>query len=69
MKFPKVELISKQVTCKGVEITTYGLKRGKIEVMTSSQDVNSMIRLINAINEVGDVADEHLADIVADSIN
>ena len=69
MKLPKVELISKQTTCEDVEVTTYGLKRGEIEVMTSSQDVDSMIRLINAINKVGDVADEHLLDIVEDSIN
>lgn len=67
MKFPKVELISKQTTCEGVEITTYGLKRGDIEVDIST-DVNVANRLVNAINEVGDVADEHLADIVADSI-
>lgn len=69
MKLPNVELISKKALKNGVEITTYGLKRGEIEVMTSSQDVDSMIRLINVINTVGDVADEHLADIVADSIN
>ena len=67
MKFPKVEIISKQTTCEGVEITTYGLKRGDIEVDIST-DVDVANRLVNAINEVGDVADEHLADIVADSI-
>ena len=69
MKLPEVELISSEITLEGVKVTTYGLKRGEIEISDISTDAESVQRLIDAINKVGDVADEHLLDIVEDSIN
>ena len=69
MKFPEVELISNEITLEGVKVTTYGLKRGEVEIKDISSDVKSVQRLIDAINKVGNVSDDHLMDIVCDSIN
>lgn len=69
MKFPEVELISSEIILEGVKVTTYGLKRGEIEIKDISSDVKSVQRLIDAINKVGNVSDDHLIDIVCDSIN
>ena len=69
MKFPEVELISSEITLEGVKVTTYGLKRGEVEIKDISSDVESVQRLIDAINKVGNVSDDHLMDIVCDSIN
>ena len=69
MKLPEVELISSEITLEGVKVTTYGLKRGEIEIKDISSDVVSVQRLIDAINKVGNVSDEHLYDVVVDSIS
>ena len=69
MKLPEVELISNETTLEGVKVTTYGLKRGDIEIKDISSDAKSVQRLIDAINKVGDVSDEHLYDVVVDSIS
>lgn len=69
MKLPDVELISSEITLEGVKVTTYGLKRGDIEIKDILSDVESVQRLIDAINKVGNVSDEHLYDVVVDSIS
>lgn len=69
MKLPEVELIRSEITLEGVKVTTYGLKRGDIEIKDISSDAKSVQRLIDAINKVGNVSDEHLYDVVVDSIS
>lgn len=69
MKLPDVELISSEITLEGVKVTTYGLKRGDIEIKDILSDVESVQRLIDVINKVGNVSDEHLYDVVVDSIS
>ena len=69
MKLPEVKLIDSEITLEGVKATTYGLKRGEIEINDISTDAESVQRLIDTINKVGDVANKHLLDIVKDYIN